>query len=82
MNIFKKKWYQWFQRKLTVACDVSPFWSPVNESEQLFHKNGILKARLFAKDWVRKHPYGQARIIYGHKEWKENENQNGLCNEQ
>lgn len=77
MNYFKKKWYQWFQRKLTVACDISPFYHPYNEREQLFHKNGILEAKLFAKEWVAKHKSGQARIIYGHRIWEEeNETKN------
>lgn len=68
---FKRKWYKLFQRKLTVACDISPFYHSFNEREQLFHHNGILSAIKFSKKWVAKHPNGQARIIYGHRKWKE-----------
>lgn len=71
MNICKKIIYKNFQRKLTVACDISPFYHPYNEREQLFHKNGFLSARRFAKKWVKDHPNGQARIIYGHVNWKD-----------
>jgi hypothetical protein len=54
---------KWFKQPLTVACDKSPFW---DLREELFHCNGLWRARRIAARWVRKYSYGQARILEGH----------------
>jgi hypothetical protein len=60
------EWYnKYFRNKYTLACDLSPFWGPHNEREQLFHYTGLLWTRHKAKDWCRIHPNGQSRIIPG-----------------
>lgn len=56
---------------LTVACDVSPFAYPGRE--QFFLASGILQAKRIAKQWVRQHPCGQARVLEGHYKWVGNE---------
>jgi hypothetical protein len=69
-----KKWYnKYFKEPFTVAYDLSPFWNPYNEREELKRVNGLFAARRFAKKWVREHGYGQARILEGHHYWQEDE---------
>jgi len=67
INFLKK----YFTYKYTVACDRGPFWSPVNEREELFQHKGLLQARRVAKEWCRVHPNGQARIMKGWYYWDE-----------
>jgi len=76
MTIYERlrRWYFGrYREEFTIACDRSPFWSPINEREELFHATGRAKARRIAKRWVREHPYGQARVLFGHVEWEKND---------
>ncbi len=57
-------------RPFTVACDISMFWNPINTREQLFHITGLRAAKKFAHRWVWDHPAGQARVLEGHLNWK------------
>ena len=67
-----KKWfYKMFKDPYTVACDISPYWSPLNQQETLIHANGLIRARRIANAWCRNHSYGQARILEGHVNWKD-----------
>jgi hypothetical protein len=52
-----------------VACDIGPFWTPLNTQERLFRVNGLARARSIGRRWVAVHPYGQARILEGHHWW-------------
>lgn len=62
-------WRRQFHDPYTVACDLSPFWAPHNEREQLSHVKGLWRARALANRWVGAHYWGQARILEGHHEW-------------
>jgi len=55
----------------TVACDQSPFWTPLNERESLIRVNGLWRARREARKWVRRYLRGQARILKGWHYWPE-----------
>lgn len=69
-----KQWfYNMFYTPYTVCVDRGPFRTPLNDQEQLFHVWGLRKARRVAKDWVRVHTNGQARIILGHVEFDKEE---------
>ena len=64
-------WYHWrYIQPFTVACDLSMFAYPGNTQERLFHVNGIAAARRFARQWVREHVCGQARVLKGHLTWE------------
>lgn len=89
-----RRFFTWLARcwrggdeKYTVACDRSPFWTPVNTEEKLFRVVGIHTARWKAFRWVRAHPCGQARILDGWHYWPHEQNneanptqQNAACN--
>lgn len=64
-------WRRQYRDPFTVAADLSMFWTPFNEREQLFHFKGLVRAQSFARRWVWLHPSGQARIIPGHATWPE-----------
>ena len=66
-NYLRKK----FSDKFTVAYDRSPFWNPLNQREELERVKGLIRARHFARCWVREHPMGQARILEGWHYWNE-----------
>lgn len=64
-----KNWYKSLTDKYTVAHDVSPFWNVLNQREELEHVIGLWRAEMFCRNWVLKHPMGQARIIKGWLYW-------------
>jgi hypothetical protein len=66
---------RWLSRRyrdpFTVACDISPLWTPLNSQERLFRVNDLARARSTGRRWVAMHPYDQARILEGHHWWPE-----------
>jgi hypothetical protein len=70
-----EKIINWFKYRLadrfTVAHDLSPFWNPINQREELDHVKGLWRARIFCRLWVMEHPMGQARILKGWHYWPE-----------
>lgn len=59
------------EKELTVCCDKSPFWYPGNVREELIRVRGFIAARATARQWVRDHPHGKAKIIEGWHSWDE-----------
>lgn len=50
---------------------MSPFWNPLNQREEVDHVKGLWRAEMVCRNWVLKHPMGQARIIKGWLNWPE-----------
>ena len=71
MNFIKKWWNKQFKEPYTVACDICMFRGPNNEREHLERVDGLFWAKIFSKDWIRKHVNGQARILQGHQYWED-----------
>jgi hypothetical protein len=66
---------RWLKRGLkepfTVACDQSPFWTPLNERETLIRVNGLWRARHQARKWISRYTNGQSRLLKGWHYWPE-----------
>lgn len=58
-----------YEKELTVCCDKFLFWYPGNEREELIRVKGFIAARAAARQWVRDHPHGKARIINDCQNW-------------